>query len=72
MVSMEEISGFLQKGRARNVKQLVEQALEEGIGPAELWDALQHFGNLPEYYFVSGEIHSRRAVWIHRDHERCL
>lgn len=36
MVSMEEISGFLQKGRARNVKQLVEQALEEGIGPAEI------------------------------------
>lgn len=36
MVSMEEISGFLQKGRARNVKQLVEQALEEGIEPAEI------------------------------------
>ena len=36
MVSMEEISGFLQKGRARNVKQLVEQALEEGSGPAEI------------------------------------
>lgn len=33
MVRMEEISEFLQKGRARNVRQLVEQALEEGIAP---------------------------------------
>ena len=33
MVNMEEISGFLQRGRARNVKQLVEQALEEGTAP---------------------------------------
>lgn len=33
MVSMQEISELLQKGRARNVKQLVEQALEEGVAP---------------------------------------
>lgn len=36
MVNMEEISGFLQKGRARNVKQLVEQALDEGVAPGEI------------------------------------
>ena len=33
---IEEISQFLQKGRAKNVKQLVEQALEEGIDPKEI------------------------------------
>lgn len=33
---IEEISQFLQKGRAKNVKQLVEQALEEGIDPREI------------------------------------
>ena len=33
MVRMEEISEFLQKGRARNVKQLVEEALSEGTAP---------------------------------------
>lgn len=33
MARMEEISEFLQKGRARNVKQLVEEALNEGIEP---------------------------------------
>lgn len=30
---IEQISEFLQKGRAKNVKQLVEQALEQGIDP---------------------------------------
>lgn len=30
---LEEMSGFLQKGRAKNVKALVEQALEEQIDP---------------------------------------
>lgn len=33
MELLEEISGFLQKGRAKNVKALVTQALEEGIDP---------------------------------------
>ncbi|MBE6934894.1 MAG: cobalamin-binding protein [Ruminococcaceae bacterium] len=33
MARMEEISEFLQKGRARNVKQLVEEALNEGTEP---------------------------------------
>ena len=33
MVRMEEIIEFLQKGRARNVKQLVEEALSEGTAP---------------------------------------
>lgn len=33
---IEEISQFLQKGRAKNVKKLVEQALEEGIDPREI------------------------------------
>ncbi len=43
MVSMLEISEFLQKGRARNVKQLVEQALEEGTSPQVILnDALLH------------------------------
>lgn len=38
MVRMEEISEFLQKGRARNVRQLVEQALEEGTAPGVILD----------------------------------
>lgn len=33
MAIVEEISEFLQKGRAKNVKALVTQALEEGIDP---------------------------------------
>jgi corrinoid protein of di/trimethylamine methyltransferase len=33
---IEEISEFLQKGRAKNVKKLVEEALEQGIDPKEI------------------------------------
>lgn len=33
---IEEISEFLQKGRAKNVKTLVQQALDEGIDPKEI------------------------------------
>ncbi len=33
MAILEEISMFLQQGRAKNVKKLVEQALEEGLSP---------------------------------------
>lgn len=36
MSIIEEMSEFLQKGRAKNVKALVEQALEEGIDPKEI------------------------------------
>ena len=33
---INEISEFLQKGRAKNVKALVEQALEQGLDPKEI------------------------------------
>lgn len=33
MATMEEISEFLQKGRAKNVKVLVQEAIDEGIDP---------------------------------------
>lgn len=33
---IQEISEFLQKGRAKNVKTLVEQALEQGVDPKEI------------------------------------
>ena len=33
---INEISDFLQKGRAKNVKTLVEQALEQGLDPKEI------------------------------------
>ena len=33
MAIIEEISAFLQKGRAKNVKALVQQALDEGVDP---------------------------------------
>lgn len=36
MAIIEEMSQFLQKGRAKNVKALVEQALEEGMDPKEI------------------------------------
>ena len=36
MAILEEISMFLQQGRARNVKKLVEQALEEGLSPQSI------------------------------------
>ena len=33
---INEISEFLQKGRAKNVKKLVEEALEQGLDPKEI------------------------------------
>lgn len=36
MAIIQEISEFLQKGRAKNVKALVKQALEEGYNPKEI------------------------------------
>lgn len=36
MTIIEEISEFLQKGRAKNVKNLVQQALDEGIDAKEI------------------------------------
>lgn len=33
---IQEISTFLQKGRAKNVKALVQQALDEGVNPKEI------------------------------------
>lgn len=36
MALIEEISEFLQKGRAKNVKTLVQQALDEGMNPKEI------------------------------------
>lgn len=36
MSLLEEISGYLQKGRSRNVKALVQQALGEGIEPGDI------------------------------------
>ena len=33
---INEISEFLQKGRAKNVKKLVEEALEQGLNPKEI------------------------------------
>lgn len=36
MAILEEISMYLQQGRAKNVKKLVEQALEEGLSPQNI------------------------------------
>lgn len=36
MAITNEISEFLQKGKAKNVKELVQQALDEGIDPKEI------------------------------------
>lgn len=36
MAILEEISSFLQKGRAPKVKELVQQALDEGVPPQEI------------------------------------
>ena len=33
---VNEISEFLQKGRAKNVKKLVQQALDEGVDAKEI------------------------------------
>lgn len=37
MSLIEEISGYLQKGRAKNVKALVQQALDENMDPKEIF-----------------------------------
>lgn len=36
MSVLNEISEFLQKGRAKNVKALVQQALDEGVDPKQI------------------------------------
>ena len=36
MSILNEISGFLQQGRAKNVKELVQKAIDEGIGAKEI------------------------------------
>ena len=36
MSIIQEMSEFLQKGRAKNVKALVQQALDEGVDPKEI------------------------------------
>ena len=36
MTDLQEISAYLQKGRAKNVKLLVQQALDEGMDPKEI------------------------------------
>ena len=36
MVLLEEISKYLQQGRAKNVKELVQKALDEGIEPTDI------------------------------------
>ena len=36
MSLLEEISKYLQQGRAKNVKELVQQALDEGIAPTDI------------------------------------
>lgn len=36
MTDLQEISEYLQKGRAKNVKLLVQQALDEGMDPKEI------------------------------------
>ena len=36
MVLLEEIAMFVQRGRAPKVKELVTQAIEEGIAPQQL------------------------------------
>ena len=33
---IQEISEYLQKGRAKNVKQLVQQALDENVAPQDI------------------------------------
>lgn len=38
MSIIQEISEYLQKGRAKNVKQLVQQALDEGIDAKTILD----------------------------------
>lgn len=38
MEILDEISEFLQKGRAKNVKALVQQALNEGVDPKQILD----------------------------------
>ena len=38
MEIIQEISEFLQKGRAKNVKALVQQALDEGVDPKAILD----------------------------------
>lgn len=56
---VNEISEFLQKGRAKNVKALVEQALAEGVDPKEILDE----GLLAGMMIVGGKF-KRNEVFV--------
>ena len=53
MSVLNEISEFLQKGRAKNVKALVQQALDEGVDPKQILEEglLSGMGIISLYLF---------------------
>lgn len=59
MAIIEEISEFLQKGRAKNVKALVTQALEEGLNPKDILN-----GGLLSGMMVVGEKFKNNEVFV--------
>lgn len=59
MAIIEEISEFLQKGRAKNVKTLVQQALDEGVDPK----AILNDGLLAGMMVIGGKF-KRNEVFV--------
>ena len=55
---VNEISEFLQKGRAKNVKKLVQDALDQGVDPKEILND----GLLAGMMIVGGKF-KRNEVW---------
>ena len=56
---INEISEFLQKGRAKNVKKLVEEALEQGLDPK----AILNEGLLDGMMIIGGKF-KRNEVFV--------
>ena len=50
----EQISTFLQQGRANNVKELVAKALDEGLSAQTVLDEGLLFGMIKKYFSLSG------------------
>ena len=60
MALIQEISEFLQKGRAKNVKTLVQQALDEGMDPKVILNE----GLLDGMMIIGGKFKRNHSIFL--------
>ena len=72
MAILEEISTFLQQGRAPKVKELVQQAIDEGIAPQTiLEEGLLSGMNVVGEKFKNNEVFVPEVLVAARDEHGC-